>query len=115
MDHPPKKNKDESEEIRRNVERLVDNADGLYVYAKEHGAVLYVGKAKPLKSRIWSHYLESFQPVKGDTRDNRWHRFFSSHQGPVTVYWAEIGDEDIRQITERMLTLELTPLFPRFQ
>jgi hypothetical protein len=35
--------------------------NGIYVYTREDGTVLYVGKAKPLRKRLWSHYLESFQ------------------------------------------------------
>ena len=114
LKHQPPTDPGETEQTRKVIDHQVDDANGLYVYTQQDGTVLYVGKAKPLKNRMWSHYLESFQTVKGGTKDNRWHRFFSSHQGTVIVYWAEIEDEEVRKILERMLTLELMPLFIDF-
>lgn len=113
--HEPPANENQHAAIRNAIESEVGNANGLYIYTCENGGILYVGNAKPLKGRIWSHYLESFQTVRGDTKDNRWHRFFSSHQGKVTVYWMELEDEPIRQIVEQTLALGLKPAFLNFE
>jgi hypothetical protein len=105
----------EENAVQQMVYREVNDANGLYVYSTHAGQVLYVGKGKPLKNRLWSHYLESFQTVKGDTKDNRWHRFFSSHQGELIVHWIELEDESNRKLTEQMLTMQLTPAFLSFK
>jgi hypothetical protein len=68
--HAPSDQTDENA-VQEMIDREVDNANGLYVYSTPDGQVLYVGKGKPLKSRLWSDYLENFQTVKGDTKDNR--------------------------------------------
>ncbi|MBY6760906.1 hypothetical protein HYH84_08080 [Clostridium botulinum] len=36
------------------------------------------------------YYIESFSPVSGDTKDMCWHRFFSTYQGEVQIYWKEL-------------------------
>jgi hypothetical protein len=76
--------------------------------------LLYIGKAKLLYDRLKSHYIESFSPVPGDTKDMRWHRFFSSHQGELTVYWKEFEDEEDRQLVEIILTRLYKPAFIDF-
>lgn len=75
------------------------------------GQILYVGKAKPLINRLYSHYKESFQEVPGDTKDKRWYRFFNLYQEEFEVYWCELEDEHCRQIVEKMLDVVLKPTF----
>lgn len=104
----------EENTVQQWIYREVSDANGLYVYSTLAGQVVYVGKGKPLKNRLWSHYLESFQVVKGDTKNNRWHRFFSSHQGELIVHWIELEDEDNRKMIEQMLTMQLNPAFLTF-
>lgn len=76
---------------------------------------MYVGKAKSLLNRIKSHYIESFSPVSGDTKDMRWHRFFSQYQGELLIYWKEFEREDERQLIEIILTKFLKPIFLGFK
>ncbi|WEG11099.1 hypothetical protein PU629_13055 [Pullulanibacillus sp. KACC 23026] len=57
------------------------------VYKNAKKEILYIGKGKPLKKRLYSHYLETFQPVPGDTKDQRWHQFFIKNQGELDVFW----------------------------
>lgn len=92
--------------IRGQVERKA----GIYVYKKKDNC-LYIGKAKLLYDRIKSHYIESFSPVPGDTKDMRWHRFFSQHQGELEIYWKEFQSEEERQLIELLLTKLLQPVF----
>lgn len=101
----------ERNEINDYIAGKVKEANGLYVYTKPDGEVLYIGKAKPLKGRLQSHYRESFEEVPGDTKDKRWHRFFLTHQGKLLVYWREVEDEGARAIIEKMLTYVSPPLF----
>ena len=95
----------------RNIKKIKGNVKkkrGLYAYKKD-GKLLYVGKAKSLFGRIKSHYIESFEEVKGDTKEksrygaNLWHRFFEKHSGEVEIYWQELEDEKERQIIEKMI------------
>lgn len=107
----------QDEETKKNVKRYIENnvgnRNGLYIYKSDEGGVLYIGKGKPLKNRLYSHYLESFQPVKGDTKDQRWHKFFLKHQGVVDVFWLELETEKERQLIEKMLDYLLDPLFSK--
>jgi len=98
-------------QVKTFIESNVANRNGLYIYKNEKGEILYIGKGKPLKNRLYSHYLESFQPVRGDTKDQRWHKFFLKHQGLLDVYWLELEGEKDRQIIEKMLDYLLKPLF----
>ncbi|HYE10700.1 MAG TPA: GIY-YIG nuclease family protein [Patescibacteria group bacterium] len=92
----------------------VEKTAGIYIYMKNDNC-LYIGKAKLLYDRIKSHYIESFSPVPGDTKDMRWHRFFSQHQGELEVYWKEFQNEEERQIIELLLTKLLQPTFLGFK
>jgi hypothetical protein len=98
-------------QVRGYIENNVANHNGLYIYKNNKGEILCIGKGKPLKNRLYSHFLESFQPVKGDTKDQRWHPFFLKHQGELDVYWIELETEKDRQIIEKMLEYVLNPLF----
>jgi excinuclease UvrABC nuclease subunit len=95
------------------IKSQVKDHSGIYIYKKDN-ELLYIGKAKLLYDRLKSHYIESFSPVPGDTKDMRWHRFFSSHQGELTVYWKEFEDEEDRQLVEIILTRLYKPAFIDF-
>lgn len=95
--------------IRKNVGKNY----GVYVYEKD-GKCLYVGKGKPLFSRVKSHYLESWKKAPGD-RTDIWYRFFSLHKGKVKIFWTKIEDKEIRDIVERMLTHLLKPKFEPYK
>jgi hypothetical protein len=98
-------------EVKAYIENHVANRNGLYIYKNNKGEVLYIGKGKPLKNRLYSHYLESFQLVKGDTKNQLWHKFLFKHQGELDVFWIELETEKDRQIIEKMLDYLLKPLF----
>ncbi len=90
------------------------NPDGLYAYKRED-ELLYVGKGKPIFNRLKSHYRESYEPVPGDTKDQRWHRFFSAYAGDLTIYWISIEDETTRKILELALHAHSQPVFENFR
>lgn len=92
----------------------MNNKAGIYIY-KQNGDYLYVGKAKLLYDRIKSHYIESFSTVPGDTKDMRWHRFFSHHQDVLEIYWKEFQSEEERQMVEMILIKILKPSFLTFK
>ncbi|MBU3918873.1 hypothetical protein KKC63_03140 [Patescibacteria group bacterium] len=96
------------------IEDIVLRKNGLYVYEK-NGIILYVDKGQPLFNRIRNHYISSYQEVSGDTNNKRWHRFFSSHQGKLRIYWKEMEGEETRQVIEKMLDYALKPQFNLFQ
>src|SRR5690606_21767249 len=72
------------------IKAAVGKAGGLYLYARANDEVLYIGKAKSLYGRLKSHFLESFQPVGGDTKHQTWHRFFSAYPERLDVYWYAV-------------------------
>jgi len=96
------------------IKMQVEKKAGIYVYMKDQKC-LYIGKAKMLFNRIKSHYIESFSPVPGDTKDMRWHRFFLKYQGEVQIYWKEFNSEEERQLVEMILTKLLKPTFLTFK
>lgn len=106
------------EAIRKQIELLrqvLPKGHGLYAYFTKDGECLYVGKAAPLFNRLKSHYLEAFKKVPGDTKSNKWHRFFSSNLGQLVIYWKEVGEETDRRIFELALTAILNPTFEKFR
>ena len=91
-----------------------DNPAGLYAY-RQGDNLLYVGKGRPLFNRLKSHYRESYEPIPGDTRTKRWHRFFSAHTGDLTIYWIPVKDETTRKILELALQVHYKPMFESFR
>jgi excinuclease UvrABC nuclease subunit len=96
------------------LKEKVGKKAGIYIYKKDD-YILYIGKARELKVRLNSHYIESFSTVHGDTKDNRWHRFFSQHKGEMNILWKEVETEEERQIVELILTRILKPVFLEFK
>lgn len=96
------------------IKEQVGNKAGIYIYIKDKN-VIYIGKAKVLNIRIKSHYVESFSTVPGDSKTNRWHRFFMQNQGDVKILWKEIDKEEDRQIVEMILTNKYKPTFLSFR
>lgn len=86
------------------------NPKGLYAY-KRGDELLYIGKGSPIFNRLKSHYRESYEPVPGDTKDRRWHKFFSTHTGDITIYWISVEDETSRKILELALHSHFKPSF----
>ena len=87
---------------------------GVYLYER-HGEVLYIGKGNPIFNRVKSHYIESYREVSGDTKDKRWHRFFSKYNGPITAYVSEIEREADRRIVEIVLHEIHETIFSKFR
>ncbi len=96
------------------IKKKVSNKSGIYIYKKDK-KIIYIGKASSLFGRIKNHYVSSYQEVKGDTKDKRFHRFFSFNSGKLKVYWKKQEDEKIRQIIEKMLDHTLNPTFNFFK
>lgn len=105
---------DTKKKIRKFIREKVGDLKGVYIY-KKGGKFLYVGKGKPLKNRLYSHYRESFEKVSGDTKDNKYHRFFKKHEGKLEVYWKDFHDEEVRMIIETMFNYILEPKFKDFK
>lgn len=105
---PPK----DSQEIDK-IKNIVSNKNGLYVYKKDR-KTLYIGKGQPLFKRIKDHYRLSYEELACD-RSGKWHRFFSTNQGKIRIYWKEEKNEDVRQIIEKMLSYTLNPKFNSFE
>ncbi|MDP6397175.1 MAG: hypothetical protein QF712_05685 [Candidatus Marinimicrobia bacterium] len=84
------------------LKEKVSDSGGLYIY-KQGRDILYIGKAKSLLDRLFSHYRESFEAVSGDTKTNKWHRFFSKYNGKVKIFWYKVEKEPDRKIFEIML------------
>ncbi|NFO32809.1 hypothetical protein FDB37_04120 [Clostridium botulinum] len=114
LNHCAPENEQKKKEQYSFIRKQVEKKSGIYVYMKEDRCI-YIGKAKPLFNRIKSHYIESFSPVFGDTKDMRWHRFFSTYQGEVQIYWKEFESEEERQLIEMILTRILKPIFLTFK
>ena len=82
--------------------KLPDELSGIYVYQSVDGTILYIGKAKKLYDRVYSHYRETYTSVGGD-KSGVWHYFFNSNPGELKIYWTKIGSERQRHIVEQCL------------
>jgi hypothetical protein len=72
--------------VRQYVNNHIQNTNGLYAYKDMFGNILYIGKGKPIKDRVYSHYIETYKQVSGD-RSGKWHRFFNKYHDNLTIYW----------------------------
>jgi hypothetical protein len=98
--------------VRERLKMLFPNdCGGIYVYESKQGVILYVGKAKSLYTRVYSHYREAYTD-KGD-KTGVWHFFFNKNAGDLKVYWVEIEYERERHIVEQCLELILNTSFDR--
>lgn len=100
--------------VREYITSYTKKSNGIYVYKNELDHVLYIGKGKPIKDRLYSHFIETYKQVSGD-RSGKWHRFFNHHHGNMRVYWIELEDEGIRKFVEHLLTEEYKPNFITFK
>lgn len=116
--HDPPDDRNEEKQvfslIDRHCRKQGVRISGVYLYERQ-GEVLYIGKGKPIFNRVKSHYIESFREVGGDTKDKRWHRFFSKYNGPITVYVFEIEREADRKIVEIILQQIYETVFSKFR
>jgi len=102
--HKKIQNKEEKSTVKKLIEHNVEGRAGLYAYMKD-GKLLYVGKAKKLKDRLFSHYRESFYKSKKTDKAYAWYKFFSKYSGPINVYWLPIEGDRQRRIVEEMIEL----------
>jgi excinuclease UvrABC nuclease subunit len=100
--------------IKQYITNHTQNKNGLYAYKDQYDNLLYVGKGKPIKERLYSHYIETYKQVSGD-RSGKWHRFFNKHHGTIKLYWIELEDEGVRKFVEHVLTDEYNPEFLIFE
>ena len=77
-------------------------AAGIYAYESKAGELLYIGKAKNLFNRVYSHYRETFIDVGGD-KSGVWHYFFNANHGELKIFWTELEGERERHIVEQCL------------
>ncbi|MCD8509737.1 MAG: hypothetical protein LRY73_07590 [Bacillus sp. (in: Bacteria)] len=98
------------QKVKQYITSHTENKNGLYAYKDQHNNLLYIGKGKPIKERIYSHFIETYKQVSGD-RSGKWHRFFHKHHGRLKVYWIELEDESVRKFVEHVLTEEYQPVF----
>lgn len=112
--HHSRPTSNKREMVKAETFQEVGNIPGVYIYKDRRDRILYVGKGKPVKNRLFSHYRESFENVPGD-RTKRWHRFFKAHAGHLTVFWRHIEDESERRFIEAALTFVLDVEFVRFK
>ena len=102
--HKKIQNKEEISITKKMIGHNVEDRAGLYAYMKDD-ILLYVGKAKKLKDRIFSHYREAFYKSKKTDKAYAWYKFFSKYTGTINVYWLPIEGDRQRRIVEEMIEL----------
>ena len=116
--HTPPADRNEEKQVFSLIDRLCRKQDvrisGIYLYERQ-GEVLYIGKGNPIFNRVKSHYIVSYREVGGDTKDKKWHRFFSKYNGPVTAYISKIEREADRKIVEMLLQESHETVFSKFK
>jgi len=101
--HPknvPSKNELKIERFR--IKDSLEGKSGIYVYLDTNETFVYIGKAKNLYSRIYSHYRESFSGI------GVWQEFFSMYKCELIVLWREIESDRQRRAIEEMIE-DVTP------
>jgi len=94
------------------MNNTLNNKNGLYAYYKNK-KLLYVGKGKPLRGRIVSHFKEAY--LEGRHRDELWPTFFREHAGLLELYWIELENESVRISCESLITSIKEPYFFEFK
>ncbi|HVB03134.1 MAG TPA: GIY-YIG nuclease family protein [Chitinophagaceae bacterium] len=91
--------------------------NGLYAMWNKTCGCIYIGKGKPIKGRINSHY----NAINGIEKAKAWKEFFEHEmiKKEITIYWYCIDDDNDylaerqRQSLERLLQIKYEPLFER--
>jgi len=96
------------------IKKKLGNVSGVYLYRNKAGRILYVGKGNPIKYRLYMHFRASFERVPGDTKNQRWHKFWSRHKGILKVYWTKLQKKQEQKLIEQMLEYVLLPKFITF-
>lgn len=100
------------QEITQNIQIIetnLQNQKGVYVDILRQ--VVYIGKGKPIKKRIISHY---YKLIKGNETNNRV-AFVLNHQCIMNIYWLEIEDDNEREIVEHLLAYLLEPEYKKWR
>ncbi|MED0670371.1 hypothetical protein P4S95_09085 [Aneurinibacillus aneurinilyticus] len=105
--HNQPKDEEEKSKTRKQICDKTSNKNGLYVYENDRGEILYVGKGKPIKSRLLRHYEKLYRETGEAVRNE----FFLANQGKLKIYWKELEQEEDRRIVEQMLDFVLKPKF----
>lgn len=79
------------------------DATGVYFFYNEHGKVVYIGKAKNIRSRVMTHF-------SSNTNTTRKHRF---HEIIHDLSWEETGSEMMACLVEAHAIKEHWPPFNR--
>lgn len=100
-------------DIKDKLFHFSNNICGLYIYKDcGTGEVLYVGKAKNVYSRLFSHYQEYLKKPKWDLQ-GLYHKFFSMYS-TITIHYLHVASESDRSLFEIMLHEVLKPKFITF-
>ncbi|MFL0361670.1 GIY-YIG nuclease family protein [Pseudobacillus sp. 179-B 2D1 NHS] len=93
------------------IESNLSDKKGIYVYGDAAQEILYVGKGRPIKSRIKSHYNKLLKIGSDSRRDV----FFQDNQGTFTVFWLEIEEKEERELVEHLLSFLLNPKYKKWR
>jgi hypothetical protein len=111
--HPARvQTKDQIKAMRRFLKQNLPTSGGVYLYLNSTNKLVYVGKAKNLSDRAYSHYLETFKKVRGD-KAGVWHRFFSRNAGRLKLLWMSIDGDRERYVIEQMIESVVQSKFDR--
>ncbi|SOC06479.1 GIY-YIG catalytic domain-containing protein [Ureibacillus xyleni] len=93
------------------IESHLQNQKGVYVYENASKEIVYIGKGKPIKKRIKSHYNKLLKEKDADNRDT----FFINNQGTMKIYWKEIEEDDEREVIEHLLSYLVKPKYKKWR
>ena len=102
------------EKIKENVIAL-KGLSGLYAISHDDYGIIYIGKAKSIYGRLYSHY----KATQGSEKAEAWKQFFEKLDRGLTAYYFETNSfnlesqENSRKTLERLLQLKYNPLFER--
>ncbi len=91
------------------------NISGIYVIENIDIEILYVGKAKSIYGRIYSHYKATL----GNEKASAWKQFFEYFNSNLIAYYfittgySKEYEEIIRQALEKIIQIKYRPLFDR--
>jgi hypothetical protein len=95
------------------IKNHITNQGGVYAYINPKNELLYFGKSKNIRDRIFMHYREAYTRISGTNKSAAWCELFSRNTGELTLLWRIIDQDRLRIAIEEMVEVVVQSLFDK--